>query len=449
MILGKENERLEFKKSTGELSDAMKSVCAILNKNGGGELYFGVLNNGEIIGQEISDSTLRDVSRKISESIEPKIYPTVTEEIFEGKHIIHVVFTGNLKPYSYNGRYYIRTADENRLLSQPELINMIKKNHYTDLWENQITKYTINDIDDETLESYFYRAKACGRLKLEYLDKEKLLASLGLLVDGYLNNAGYYLFGKNVNLNLKLAKFATEQKLVLLDLKMKKNNIYNLIDYAVTYISETINWRIEFNKRQRDEIPEIPYKAYREAIINSFAHASYESSPTEHEINIHPNEITIYNPGTFPDELTPMDFVKKNLTSIKRNPLILDVLFRSDDLEKEASGFKRINEMCNLYEVEWDYVKNNYGFYFIFKRNNNVFSYNNFPIKKLFDLSDFEYEIYKLLVFDEKISKEKISKIVGKSERTIQRTIASLTDKGYVLRVGTKSGYWKILKRIN
>lgn len=40
MNLGIENEVLEFKKSTGELRDAMDDICAILNKHGYGSYIF-------------------------------------------------------------------------------------------------------------------------------------------------------------------------------------------------------------------------------------------------------------------------------------------------------------------------------------------------------------------------------------------------------------------------
>lgn len=38
--LGIENETLEFKKSTGELKEAMHSICAILNKQSAGRIIF-------------------------------------------------------------------------------------------------------------------------------------------------------------------------------------------------------------------------------------------------------------------------------------------------------------------------------------------------------------------------------------------------------------------------
>lgn len=73
MNLGKETETLEFKATTGELKSAMISISSILNKHGVGTLYFGVKPNGEVVGQDISESSLRDVSRTIYESIKPQI----------------------------------------------------------------------------------------------------------------------------------------------------------------------------------------------------------------------------------------------------------------------------------------------------------------------------------------------------------------------------------------
>lgn len=157
--------------------------------------------------------------------------------------------------------------------------------------------------------------------------------------NGCLKNAGFALFGDKAKIGLKLASYATDNKVTITDLKIMNGNIYDLVESALSYILNRINWRIEIGSRKREEIPEIPEKAIREIIVNSFAHADYETIP-EIEIGIHPNKIEIYNPGTFPDDLTPMDFISRNIPSFKRNRLILDVLFRSKDVEKAGTGFK-------------------------------------------------------------------------------------------------------------
>ena len=68
-----ESERLEFKKTTGELKDGMAGVCVMLNGQGG-RVLFGVTAAGKVLGQDITDSTLQEVAREIKK-LEPAADP--------------------------------------------------------------------------------------------------------------------------------------------------------------------------------------------------------------------------------------------------------------------------------------------------------------------------------------------------------------------------------------
>lgn len=103
-----ENEVIEFKKTTGELKEGIISIVSILNKHQNGKLYFGIKDNGEIVGQDVSSKTLREVSKTISENIEPKIYPTVNKIKLDDKECILVEFEGDDIPYLAYGRAYMR-----------------------------------------------------------------------------------------------------------------------------------------------------------------------------------------------------------------------------------------------------------------------------------------------------------------------------------------------------
>ena len=85
MSLGTENEQIEFKKSTSELKEGIQSLSSMLNKSGKGVIYFGVKNNGEIIGQLIGENTLRDISQAIANNIKPQIIPTIEAIYLEEK----------------------------------------------------------------------------------------------------------------------------------------------------------------------------------------------------------------------------------------------------------------------------------------------------------------------------------------------------------------------------
>lgn len=444
---GHETEELEFKRSTGEVHDAMKDVVAILNKHDKGILYFGVSPNGDVKGLQVAESTLRDVSRVVFESIKPQIYPQIQKITIDGCDIIEVKFSGKNKPYSAYGKYYIRVADESRELTPAELKEMMLSSEYSERWEQFETEYTIRDVDEAALKDFYNRATACGRLPDEGFDAEKLLNKLCLLKNGKLNNAGYVLFGNNGPVTLKMAVFASDEKLTFLDINRAEDNIFRLVDTALTYIKKNIRWRAEIGSVTREEIPEIPLKALREIVINSFAHAQYGTT-TQHEIDIHPGKVVIYNPGEFPPEFSPEDFATKNLSSIIRNELIAKVLYLCHDIESFGSGFKRVYTLCNQNGVECSYEKTPIGFSFVFLRNDPNAKVNvpksdkNVPVV----LSKTEKAVYELLKVQPNLTREELSIEISKTVKTVQRALDGLKTKGLISRVGTnRSGYWKCI----
>lgn len=439
MNFGLEDETLEFKKTTSEINEATQSICAMLNKHGYGTIYFGVLPNGEVKGQMISDSTLRDISRKIFESIVPQVIPNIKKMNVEDKEIIEVTFKGNDKPYSCRGIYYIRIADEDRILQPHELRQLFEYNKVQS-WDSLLTNYDINDIDIDSLKKYYNKATACKRLKEEEFDVLRLLNKLNLIKNGKLTNAAHLLFSKKNPIVLKMAIFATNDKLTFLDINRQTGNIITLIEEANTYVKKNIRWKADIVGSKRVETPEIPLDALREIICNSFAHARYDSN-TEHEISIHPGMIRIYNPGEFPIGYRPEDFINNNLPSMIRNPLILKTLFLSDDVESYSSGFKRVYEQCNLNDIKIEYVISRDGFTFIFKRNE--IESGQIESKK-YILSDDDNKILELIKNDANISINDISICMNKSTRTIQRNIKNLKDNNIIDRVGKTKGYWII-----
>ena len=120
-----ETETMELKKSTSELKEGIISMVSIPNKRRNGELYFGIRNDGKIIGQDISEKTLRDISRSVSDHIEPRVFPKIEEITLEGKKCIRVEFSGCDVPYYAYGRAYIRVGVEDRQVSAKELEKLI------------------------------------------------------------------------------------------------------------------------------------------------------------------------------------------------------------------------------------------------------------------------------------------------------------------------------------
>ena len=184
MVIGTESETIEFKLTTGEKNEAVEAIAAILNKHCRGTIYFGVDDNGFVKGQQISDSTKKDVSRIISDSIEPRIAPTIEVLTIDKRTIIKVSFSGHNRPYAVNGKYLMRTGTENRRMSPDELKRLIKNDDYSSKWEEGMTEYTTEDLDDDALKDFYQSAKDCGRLSMKAYDKEKLLTMIDVLHNG-------------------------------------------------------------------------------------------------------------------------------------------------------------------------------------------------------------------------------------------------------------------------
>lgn len=448
MNIGQESETVEFKLTTSEIHAAVETIAAMLNKKGHGTIYFGVDDKGTVKGQEITDNTYKTVTDMVLRDLEPKITPSFEVVKFVGENgrqmdVLKLAFSGEQAPYSAFGRFLVRVGTQNRQMSRAELRRLFLDEDYSYPWDRELSDYTIDDVDDSSLREYYKEAVAWGRLSLSSYDKEAVLAAVEGMKNGKLFNGTYAMFGENANIGLNLAVYATDSKITFLDLDIRKGNIYRMQKEAIQYISKNIRWRAEI-KEKRTDIPEIPMEAIREAVMNAFAHSMYVPTP-EIDINIYPSSVTISNPGTFPENLTPMDYVNKKISSLKRNPLLLDLLFRCHGMEKNGTGFKRIAAACESNGIRWETEGNPYSFAITFYRQPS-FRLN----KEIYDnLSDGEMAIFRLLLDKNNLSTKDLILGSGQSERSVQRNIASLIDKGLIVREGGRRfGQWVINKDI-
>jgi len=241
MNIGKENEKLEFKKTTAELKESVISIAAILNKHGGGELYFGVRNDGEVFGQQVGDATMRDISQALSNHLEPKIFPNITVVYFDDKPCIHVVFNGEDAPYFAYGRGHIRVADEDKQMTSAELEAFIlKKNANRDLWDSGTSNKSYTDVNEDVLRRYIERANAAGHIDFTYTTKKTVLNKLEATDNGKLKNAADALFCGWSMLEVQMAIFAGTERLTFNDIQRSSGSVIELVDIAEKYIKKNI-----------------------------------------------------------------------------------------------------------------------------------------------------------------------------------------------------------------
>ena len=181
-------------------------------------------------------------------------------------------------------------------------------------------------------------------------------------------NAGAALFvDRGIN-DLQMAKFASNERITFTDIRRQTGSILGLVEVAMQYLIDAMDWRAEFGGLHRKKIPEIPVDALREAVINAFAHRQIESGQSI-QIMVYRNRIEIFSPGTFPEKITPEEFAEGNQKAIRRNKLITQTLYYSKDMETFASGLKKIKTLCDEAGVKYGFQKEAYGFTVVIYRH--------------------------------------------------------------------------------
>ena len=249
-----------------------------------------------------------------------------------------------------------------------ELENMILRKENSK-WDLKNSSLLIKNIDEDKLKKYIAKANDSKRINFKYTNKKQILKKLELTKNDKLTNACEILFSKNKPIETQLAVFAGNTKTTFLDIQQFKGNIFESIEKSENYIKEHINWRADLSGSKRIEVPEIPLRAIKEAIVNSYCHRDYVA-PESNKIAVYKDKIEIWNPGNFPEGYEPIDFIENENPSILRNPLIANILYLSDDIEKWGSGLKRIFDECKKQKVKVEFKVMEYGFSIIFTRTN-------------------------------------------------------------------------------
>lgn len=318
-------------------------------------------NDGEVVGQDVADSTLSQISQRIGEMIEPRIFPVIEVLEADGVTYIRVVFTGSEAPYSCDGRYRIRRADEDVPMPSNELARAFADcSARTAPWDSRPSGTSTTNVVEGAVRRYVEKGSSRDRITEPYTDAADVLERSGLVVDGdTLTNAGSALFCRGGSpFRLTMGTLAGNTRTNILDLRQEDGPVFDLIDQAEHYIMANIRHRLVFDRGvEREEIPEIPRTAVREALVNAFCHRDYQDVAAV-VVDIFTDTVEITNPGLFPAGKTPEDFMAgKARPSRARNPLIAATLYRAGIIEQYGSGIGRIKNACDAAGVRFEYYQ--------------------------------------------------------------------------------------------
>ena len=372
LIANDEGETVEVKESTGQRRDACETLCAFLNKNGG-TVVFGVTKKGKLTGQLMADTTKRDLFDAF-QKFEPAADIEVSYVPVDETHtaIVCHVDAGNRKPYIYDGKPHKRVQSSTTKMSQEEYERMLlARGGFRSEWEDRPNPVlSLDDLDLEAIRDTARKAVRVGRLD-ESIDTENaasLLDHFKLRRNGVLLNGAAVLFGKAERidypqLEIKMGWFKGTDQRVFLDNSHVQGNVFKLMDAAIAFCFKHLNlaaWTS--GKIERDEELEIPADALREALVNAFAHRSYENRRQTIYLAIYDDRMEIKNPGRFPSDFDLARLYSPPIQhSEPRNEKIAHVLYLRKSIETWGRGLTRIADECKRVGVPVPEVKEEYG----------------------------------------------------------------------------------------
>lgn len=351
-----ETDSVEYKETTGQLERGMETLCAFLNKDGG-TVLFGINDKKKVIGQEVADTTKRNIADAINR-LEPAAavqitYIPIPPNSKKKVIVLHVEDSRRNRPFSYKGRPYMRVESVTSTMPQSKYNELLLKREETRHgWETYPNpELKLSDLDEEEIRKTVRLGIESGRLP-ETTGNEipGILEKLNILENGILNNAAAILFAKRKlaqypqNL-LRLARFKGTDKTVFTDNQRVHGNLFQLLDAAMAFIFKHLSMSGTTETLEREEHLEIPYKAIREAVINSLCHRSYRDAGGSVAIAVYDDRLEIENPGSFPSGWD-MARIRSEHGSKPRNPLIADTLYIRKVLESWGRGINLIIDEC-------------------------------------------------------------------------------------------------------
>ena len=337
LIAQGEGPELEFKQSPSK--NLGRELCAFAN-SGGGTLLIGISDRGRIVGVD-NHNRARSRIQSVARSADPPIRIDIDKV---GDILRVTVPAQSHQPYSFRGRFFRRDGATSQQMSTAEIEDLFYAAGRLHFDKTPCPAFTIErDIDGEAWTRFTRRAKIP-----QSMDRIAALLNLGLIdARHHVTHAGAWLMARDIrtvttSAHVSCALFLGRSKSRILDRRDFHRDIPSMIDDSAAWILSKINVGMVIRGMRREELPELPEEALREALANAVAHRDYRS-PANVQVHVFKDRVEIVSPGGLPAGMTEADLGTK---SVPRNPLLFGMLYRMDIVENIGSGIRRIHDLC-------------------------------------------------------------------------------------------------------
>ena len=261
----RETRILEFKETV--TNTFLKTVSAFSNYDGG-EILFGVDDDGNIKGLSNVKQACLDIENKINDSISPQ--PNYTLEIQNSNQTIKLnVKSGLQKPYLYKSKAYKRNDTSTIEVDTLEFSRLVL--------EGKNIRFEELPCKDQKLSFEILQSNLKEKIQIETFNKDTL-KTLNLYddVNGF-NNASGLLADKNNFPGIDIVKFGENISIIQKRITFENTSVLDIYEKALSVFRDYYQYEV-IQGADRKMVEKIPEAAFREAIANALIHRLSESS---------------------------------------------------------------------------------------------------------------------------------------------------------------------------
>lgn len=292
LIHSGENIRVEFKKSTNNITkDVYDTICSFSNRDGG-IIILGVNDEGEILGisPDAIDRIKQDFVTSINndQKINPPLYLQPQPFLLDGHTVLVIQVPASSQVCRHHGRIFDRNHDSDiDITDHSDMVYQLYARKSSSYFINKVTHFQLEDLRPDLIErARMMTASRMANHPWKSMSDEELLRSAGLIlkdddkqIEG-ITLAAILLFGKDTTIMSVLPQHKTDAIL-----RVDNLDRYDDRDVVITNLLETYDRLIAFGQKHLSD-PFIQEGIYsvsardhilREIISNSLAHRDYSS----------------------------------------------------------------------------------------------------------------------------------------------------------------------------
>ena len=412
-IAVRETKYLEFK--TEITNTFLKTVSAFANYNGG-EIIFGINDEGKAIGMTNPVQACLDIENKINDSIRPQ--PVYELEVNDKDKTVHLkVYEGSSKPYTYKSKAYRRNDTATIEVDELEFSRLVLK--------GRNVNYEQLPANEQNLTFTVLGALVKNEIGIEAFNKD-ILKTLNLYSDkeGY-NIAAELLADKNSFCGIDLARFGESISVILKRETIEHMSLLSELERAIQIYRDFYQYE-KIEGIERKKIERIPEQAFREALANGLIHRTWDVK-SRIRVMMYGDRIEIISPGGLPTGISDEEYLKGNV-SLLRNPILANVFYRLHIVEILGTGITRIRESYRDSVVKPAFE--------VYENSIKVI----LPVSDAFELTRDEAEVYKELGITASKSIGEITERVSFGRSKVAAILKRLADKHYIIIQGNGRG---------